>query len=59
MYIVCMSCVRYMDTMMGVKKALDPKLEAELGLIKDSAPQYSMWHKLKLIISTIHKSMKT
>ena len=44
---------------MGVKKALDPKLEAELGLIKDSAPQYSMWHKLKLILSTIHKSMKT
>ncbi len=45
-----------MDTMMGVKKSLDPAVEAELGLIKSSAPRYSLWHKLKLICSIIHKS---
>lgn len=57
MLCVCVCCDRYMDTMMGVKQSLDPSLEAELGLIRDSAPRYSLWHKFKLILSTIHKSM--
>ena len=41
---------------MGVKKSLDPSLEAELGLIKNSAPRYSFWYKLKIILSSVHKS---
>ena len=43
---------------MGVKKSLDPALEEELGSINRTAPRYSLWSKLKLILSLMHKSKK-
>ena len=43
--------------MMGVKQSLDPGLEAELGSIQKSAPKYSLWTKMKLVFSLMHKSM--
>ena len=43
---------------MGVKKSLDPDLEEELGSINRTAPRYSLWSKLKLILSLMHKSKK-
>ena len=30
-------------------QTLDPKLEKQLGKIRDSAPKYSLWTKIKVI----------
>ena len=30
-------------------QSLDPELEAQLGKIKDSAPKYSIWTKVKVV----------
>ena len=46
-----------METMMGVKQTLDPELEKEIGSIQDSAPRYSVWTKLKLLVSLITRSI--
>ena len=44
-------------TVAGIKKfnllllqSLDPELEAQLGKIKDSAPKYSIWTKVKVLL---------
>lgn len=45
-----------MDTMMGVKQALDDDVVKELGIINDSAPQYSIWVKAKILMSALYRS---
>jgi hypothetical protein len=46
-----------MDTMMGVKQALDPDLEQTLGSIAETAPKYSVWTKLKVVAGLMHKGL--
>ena len=41
---------------MGVKQAIDPELDKELGVIKSTAPQYSLWTKIKLMGALINRS---
>ena len=57
----CLSCIpvgdtsKYMETMMGVKQSLEPELEAELGLIRETAPKYGCFAKLKVLGGMVHK----
>lgn len=57
----CLSCIpvgdtsKYMETMMGVKQTLEPELEAELGLIQQTAPKYGCFTKLKVLGGMVHK----
>ena len=36
-------------------QSLDPDLEAELGRIKDTAPKYGIWTKIKVHVHTCLK----
>ena len=61
-YVSCMpvgDSAKFMETMMGVKQTLEPELEAELGLIRDTAPKYSCITKLKVIHRMLYSSMLT
>ena len=57
----CLSCIpvgdtsKYMETMMGVKQTLEPELEAELGLIQETAPKYGCFTKVKVLGGMVHK----
>ena len=59
----CLACLpvgdvsKFMDTMMGVKQSLGPEIEAQFGSIRDSAPKYSVWTKIKLGMAIIHRGM--
>ncbi|CAI8037287.1 Prodigiosin synthesizing transferase PigC [Geodia barretti] len=60
----CLSCLpvgdtsKYMETMMGVKQSLDPELEAELGRIRDTAPKYGVWTKIKVLYGVVYTVYK-
>jgi pyruvate,water dikinase len=57
----CLTCIplgdtsKYMETMMGVKQSLDPKIDAEIGYIQSSAPRYSIWVKIKLLLAIMER----
>lgn len=38
---------------MGVKQTLDHDLESEIGSIQRSAPRYSLWVKMKLLLAVV------
>ncbi|XP_065909543.1 rifampicin phosphotransferase-like isoform X2 [Dysidea avara] len=46
---------KFMETMMGVKQTLHPDIEAQLGAIKDTAPRYSLWAKMTVVLNTLYK----
>lgn len=57
----CITCIpmidnaKYMETMMGVKQSVDPELDRVLGVINSSAPKYSLWTKLSLMLALIKR----
>ncbi|XP_065843613.1 rifampicin phosphotransferase-like [Oscarella lobularis] len=56
----CLACIpigntgKFMDTMMGVKQSLEGDLEQELGRIRDTAPKYGIWAKMKVWAGVAH-----
>ena len=40
---------------MGVKQSVDPELDRVLGVINSSAPKYSLWTKLSLMLALIKR----
>ncbi|XP_062522219.1 prodigiosin synthesizing transferase PigC-like isoform X2 [Corticium candelabrum] len=46
---------KFMDTMMGVKLALENDLEHSVSSIKKNAPKYSLWTKVKVFAGIAHK----
>ena len=40
---------------MGVKQSLDDDIKEQLGIINDLAPQYSIWTKMKLLLSSLYR----